>query len=73
MNPIRLLRFQSGKTLTEVSTGTGVAISTLRRFESGRVPNAPQAKALADFYGVPVEAVLGVPEAPAAEAEGTAV
>lgn len=67
MNPVRLLRFQVGKTLAEVSDGAGVAIGTLRRVEAGKTPTAPVAKSLADFYGVPVEVVLGLPAAESAE------
>lgn len=62
MNPVRLLRFQAGKTLAEVSEGAGVAIGTLRRVEGGKTPTAPVAKSLADFYGVQVEVVLGLVE-----------
>lgn len=66
MNPVRLLRFQAGKTLREVTEGAGVAMGTLRRAEGGQDLTAPVAKALADYYEVPVEVVLGL--APVGEA-----
>lgn len=61
MNRLKLLRYERGLTRREVSTGSGVPVRTLTDLEKrGHQPGAPTAKALADFYKVPVTHVLGI-------------
>lgn len=61
MNQLKLMRYERGLTQQDVATGAGVTQATLSRLERGHgCPGAATAKALADFYGVPVAAVLGL-------------
>jgi transcriptional regulator with XRE-family HTH domain len=46
---LRRERFDRGLTLDELVQLTGVSRSTLTRIEAGAVPNAPVAKAIADW------------------------
>jgi transcriptional regulator with XRE-family HTH domain len=63
LNRWALLRYERGLTLTEVADGSGVSTSTLKRLESDdKRPNAPTAKALADFYGLSITELLADPD-----------
>jgi len=66
MNRFELLRYERGLTRGEVKAGTGLAYPTLKALEESDdpKPTAPVAKALADFYGMPVAEFLGLVEAP---------
>lgn len=68
MNRLRLIRYERGHKLTEVASAVGVTRQTLSRLERGESlrPNAATAKALADYYGISVADLLGVPEKDAA-------
>lgn len=48
---LRRERFDRGITLAELVSLTGVSKTTLVRIEQGAVPNAPVAKAIADWLG----------------------
>lgn len=54
MNRLRSLRFERGVTIETVSSSTGLSRHTVMRLESGASPQAPTAKAMADFYGCKV-------------------
>lgn len=61
MNRLRLLRFERGLSQGDVSAAAGVSQQTLSALEHGhREPSAETAKALADFYEVPVAEILGL-------------
>lgn len=61
------IRFDKGLTVTAVAEGAGLSRKTVRRFESGAPVNAPVAKALADFYEITLDELLGIdPEQEAA-------
>lgn len=47
-------RLNRGYELPEAALQIGVTYDVLRRAEQGTRPRAPQAKAIADFYGVNV-------------------
>jgi transcriptional regulator with XRE-family HTH domain len=69
MNRYQLLRYEHGKTLVAVADATGLAMGTLRSIEAddyAGMPTAPVAKALADYYGIPVAELLGVTDREAA-------
>ena len=52
-NRLRELRKQQGFTLSDVSNGTGLPISTIASYEQGyRNPKYSSLEALADFYNV---------------------
>ena len=60
MNRLRRLRYEKGATALEVAAATGISRRTLDRYEDPEcdgLPTAPVAKALADYYGVPMEAI----------------
>lgn len=61
VNHVRLLRYAKGLSQLEVAAASGVSRQTLVAVEGGSEPSAPTAKALADFYDVPVERILGLP------------
>lgn len=65
MNRWKLLRYERGHEVSDVSRETGVSIRTIYRLETGKrwTLSAANAKALADYYGVPVAEVLGVERA----------
>ncbi|PYI69767.1 XRE family transcriptional regulator [Arthrobacter livingstonensis] len=59
---LRALRTERNLTLEEVSTASGVSISTLSRLESGqRKPNLEILLPLARLYGVPLDNLVGAP------------
>jgi len=59
---LRALRQQRGTTLAELSTVTGISVSTLSRLESGgRRPTLELLLALARAYQVPLDELTGVP------------
>jgi transcriptional regulator with XRE-family HTH domain len=61
---LRALRQQRGTTLAELSTVTGISVSTLSRLESGgRKPTLELLLALARAYQVPLDELTGVPPA----------
>jgi transcriptional regulator with XRE-family HTH domain len=58
---LRVLRARRGLTLVEVAKETGIGRDTLSELERGhRRPIMPTIRKLADYYGVPVEELLGV-------------
>ncbi len=61
---LRTLRQQSGKTLAELSTTTGISVSTLSRLESGqRRPTLELLLPLARVHAVPLDELVGAPSA----------
>jgi transcriptional regulator with XRE-family HTH domain len=61
VNRYRLMRFERGLTLDQLSEATGVSPRTLLRLERDQtMPAATTAKALADFYGLTVAELLGL-------------
>ncbi|WP_430330901.1 helix-turn-helix domain-containing protein [Rhodococcus sp. ACT016] len=59
---LRTLRQLRGVTLAELSTDTGISVSTLSRLESGqRKPNLELLLPLAKAYGVPLDELVGAP------------
>jgi len=59
---LRALRQQHDTTLAELSTVTGISVSTLSRLESGgRKPTLELLLALARAYQVPLDELTGVP------------
>lgn len=58
MNRWKLIRFEHGLTVSELSKRAGVARQTISNLENGDEPNAPTAKALADAYGMSVRELL---------------
>lgn len=72
MTRLRLLRFQRGLTQTEVAATVGISRVWLSALETGKADirdlNAPIAKALADFYDITVESLLGLEQDPKAAA-----
>lgn len=60
---LRRLRAASGRTLAELSTQTGVSVSTLSRLESGhRRPTLDLLIRLASAYGASLDDVVGAPQ-----------
>lgn len=55
-------RINRGLTISEVAETCDVARSTLVKAEGGEMPQPPQAKRIADFYGVRVTDIWPVPE-----------
>jgi transcriptional regulator with XRE-family HTH domain len=59
---LRDLRQRRGTTLADLSTATGISVSTLSRLESGRRrPNLELLLPLADAHGVPLDDLVGAP------------
>jgi transcriptional regulator with XRE-family HTH domain len=59
---LRALRQQRGTTLADLSTETGISVSTLSRLESGqRRPTLELLLPLARVYGVPMDELVGAP------------
>jgi transcriptional regulator with XRE-family HTH domain len=59
---LRALRQRRGTTLADLSTATGISVSTLSRLESGRRrPNLELLLPLADAHGVPLDDLVGAP------------
>jgi transcriptional regulator with XRE-family HTH domain len=59
---LRALRQQRDITLSDLSAGTGISVSTLSRLESGqRRPTLELLLALARAYGVPIDELVGAP------------
>jgi transcriptional regulator with XRE-family HTH domain len=59
---VRTLRLSRGLTLAAVSAATGISISTLSRFESGRRRASLELLLpLASVYGVPLDDLVGAP------------
>lgn len=60
---LRALRGEHGVTLSELSTTTGISLSTLSRLESGqRKPTLELLLPLAQAYRVPLDELAGAPE-----------
>jgi transcriptional regulator with XRE-family HTH domain len=60
---LKALRTESGATLAELSTRTGISVSTLSRLESGqRRPALELLLPLARAHGVPLDDLVGAPE-----------
>ncbi len=61
---LRTLRQSSGRTLAELSTATGISVSTLSRLESGsRRPTLELLLPLARVHAVPLDELVGAPSA----------
>ena len=61
---LRTLRQQSAKTLAELSSATGISVSTLSRLESGqRRPTLELLFPLARVHAVPLDELVGAPSA----------
>src|ERR1700733_4475851 len=61
---LRAVRQQGGATLAGVPAPTGISVSTVSRLESGgRKPTLELLLALARFYQVPLDDLVGAPEA----------
>lgn len=59
---LRALRHSNETTLADLSTATGISVSTLSRLESGqRRPNLELLLPLARAHGVPVDELVGAP------------
>ena len=59
---LRALRQRRGITLADLSTATGISVSTLSRLESGRRrPNLELLLPLAEAHGVPLDDLVGAP------------
>jgi len=59
---LRALRQTRGVTLADLSSDTGISVSTLSRLESGqRKPNLELLLPLARAYGVPLDELVGAP------------
>jgi len=59
---LRMLRTRRGVTLADLSTTTGISVSTLSRLESGqRRPNLELLLPLARAHGVPLDDLVGAP------------
>jgi transcriptional regulator with XRE-family HTH domain len=60
---LRRLRNASGRTLADLSTRTGISVSTLSRLESGlRKPTLELLIRLASAYGASLDDVVGAPQ-----------
>lgn len=55
---IKQLRLDRNLTQEQASKKMGIAISSLRNYENGRLPDTHQLKAIKDFYNVPYEYLL---------------
>jgi transcriptional regulator with XRE-family HTH domain len=55
---LRKARHARGETIATVAAGTGLSRHTLMRVEAGSTPQAPTAKAIADYFGVPVSDLI---------------
>jgi DNA-binding XRE family transcriptional regulator len=64
MNPVRLLRFRAGLSQQKAAVGAGITRQTLSAVEGGDEPSAKVARALAEYYGVGVEHILGIEPLP---------
>jgi transcriptional regulator with XRE-family HTH domain len=61
MNRYELLRYERGLTQGQVAEGSGIPVRTVRSLEEiGHRPSAPTAKALADFYEISIQELLGL-------------
>lgn len=60
MERLKMLRTQRGLTQTQVGDVIGVSCVTIARYEAGdREPSNAKIKALADFFGVTVDYLMG--------------
>ena len=60
---LRAVRRQSGSTLAQLSTATGISVSTLSRLESGaRRPTLELLLPLARVHQIPLDELVGAPE-----------
>lgn len=60
---LRALRQQHQRTLADLSSATGISVSTLSRLESGnRKPTLELLLPLARAHGVPIDELVGAPE-----------
>ncbi|MDE2107261.1 MAG: helix-turn-helix transcriptional regulator [Patescibacteria group bacterium] len=55
-----VLRYEKGVSVSAVARGTGLSRATVTAAEGGQPISARVAKALADFYGVPVTDLVRV-------------
>ena len=61
---LKALRKERGLTLKEVAEGTGLPLTSISYWESGeRQPSADVLPAIADFYKITVDELLGRPKA----------
>ena len=59
---LRALRSSRGRTLADLSSATGISVSTLSRLESGqRKPTLELLLPLAQEFGVPLDELVGAP------------
>lgn len=59
-NPLRALRLERRLTQAELQKQTGIEQALLSKYENGqRVPTTQALIALADFYGVSIDYLLG--------------
>lgn len=59
-NPLRALRLERKLTQAELQKQTGIEQALLSKYENGqRVPTTQALIALADFYGVSIDYLLG--------------
>ena len=64
-NPLRALRLERKLTQAELQRQTGIEQALLSKYENGqRVPTTQALIALADFYGVSVDYLLGRTDRP---------
>jgi DNA-binding XRE family transcriptional regulator len=66
MSALRSARMNEGVTINALAEATGVSRATIMRLEQGAAPQAPTAKALADFFEVKVTDIWPVDEQAAA-------
>lgn len=64
-NPLRTLRLERKLTQAELQKQTGIEQALLSKYENGqRVPTTQALIALADFYGVSIDYLLGRTDRP---------
>ena len=64
-NKVKELRKQVNKTMKELSSETGIGLSTISNYDNGYSnPKKDNAKILADYFGVSVPYLLGLDENP---------
>lgn len=64
-NPLRALRLERRLTQAELQKQTGIEQALLSKYENGqRVPTTQALIALADFYGVSIDYLLGRTDRP---------
>lgn len=64
-NKVKELRKQVNKTMKELSSETGIGLSTISNYENGYSnPKKNNAKILADYFGVSISYLLGIDDEP---------